>query len=721
MAAYIRQGDSHRGSGALSARALTTFVKAFGSLATGGLSNSSQDSLKSFSKKDLRENSTKISEVLALCLAALDLPNSPSDRLLHLAIAVDEINASDTPLLRGVGIAGNQINRLEAGFEKVEMESTYTIDELLELLRVAHSLGWKNDRMCKAILKVSEEDGIGPHVFARSLPYLKFVRPSEIEILQKAVELTKGRDAAQCLVQMVSMDALSSDLDECKRLLGTVLGNALSEVEVCKFTTQQLIAALMSGACTPSLSEQIFNSISERISTIGSSQIERISYDFHHHAMTHLSMKSRADMSSIRPKFIGSFVSPTVESLFRDQNLPPLCFAGSPSPGRDSLMTLLKLTRDLSDEHDPSRPRRSVPKNGFKAQLINHAVAATKLVSRDEMSAWDNDKSDRGSVIVANFFDTLAARAVSLSSSLTAAEIGVIMAAFSRVGVYHEFMMETLRSRLFVDRLIDEAQPSTIAAVCWSYVTFNRIEGDAASAIAERLRKLLQFGDVLQLNGHGFIGIIRYLSQLTSQENTGVLRRLVEVQLSTALVDMSASNLSALLVSFVDAHYPTEVNEADIIRQHVTSAVVSSLPWFSPRECVEVGKFYSEFIRCFGIGNQESTILAHCLGSSVVTECRDCDSIAIVLSCIASLSAAGHSGIPGCSLMKTRTIIGQLLRSLDSAEVGESAALVIARSCCAMKIRREKLQSRLMTILEAAGAMTPDLRDCFIELEINST
>ncbi|KAF4702920.1 hypothetical protein FOZ63_031415, partial [Perkinsus olseni] len=64
--------------------------------------------------------------------------------------------------------------------------------------------------------------------------------------------------------------------------------------------------------------------------------------------------------------------------------------------GANRARTLLKLTRDLSDERDPARPRRSVPKGGFKAQLIHHAIAATKLVGHDELSADANDRGKKG-------------------------------------------------------------------------------------------------------------------------------------------------------------------------------------------------------------------------------------------------------------------------------------------------------------------------------------
>ncbi|EER14294.1 hypothetical protein Pmar_PMAR029369 [Perkinsus marinus ATCC 50983] len=108
--------------------------------------------------------------------------------------------------------------------------------------------------------------------------------------------------------------------------------------------------------------------------------------------------------------------------------------------GASRARTLLKLTRDLSDERDVTRPRRSVPKGGFKAQLMHHAVAATKLVGQDELSNDEENPKSQISVVGANFFDTLAARVVSLSASLTIAEIGVLLAAFSKVGVYHDYM-----------------------------------------------------------------------------------------------------------------------------------------------------------------------------------------------------------------------------------------------------------------------------------------
>ncbi|EER06644.1 hypothetical protein Pmar_PMAR024205 [Perkinsus marinus ATCC 50983] len=62
--------------------------------------------------------------------------------------------------------------------------------------------------------------------------------------------------------------------------------------------------------------------------------------------------------------------------------------------GASRARTLLKLTRDLSDERDITRPRRSTPKGGFKAQLMHHAVAATKLVGQDELNnEEENPKS----------------------------------------------------------------------------------------------------------------------------------------------------------------------------------------------------------------------------------------------------------------------------------------------------------------------------------------
>ncbi|KAF4655909.1 hypothetical protein FOZ61_007289 [Perkinsus olseni] len=353
--------------------------------------------------------------------------------------------------------------------------------------------------------------------------------------------------------------------------------------------------------------------------------------------------------------------------------------------GANRARTLLKLTRDLSDERDPARPRRSVPKDGFKAQLIHHAIAATKLVGHDELSADAKDRAKKGqlTVVAANFFDTLAARVVSLSSSLTVAEIGVLMAAFSKVGVYHDHMMEVLKARLLVENLLREsAQPSAIAAICWSYLAFAKHDHDMVRAVHERLEDLFSTGKPLQLNGHGFLGIADFLCQFNDGEATSLTERLIEC---------------------------------------VNPAALKSMPWLSASEGIAVGQFYTHMASRSAPTEQEEQILSQCLGPSKVTACRDPEDIVKALSCIAGLSRLDSSnGVPGYSKRRARQTVGELLRSLESLgeEIDGQLANSIIMSCKSLKVRRETLLTTLRDRLMADGELDADVRQVLRDLEI---
>ncbi|KAF4685482.1 hypothetical protein FOZ60_006508 [Perkinsus olseni] len=392
--------------------------------------------------------------------------------------------------------------------------------------------------------------------------------------------------------------------------------------------------------------------------------------------------------------------------------------------GANRARTLLKLTRDLSDERDPARPRRSVPKGGFKAQLIHHAIAATKLVGHDELSADANDRGKKGqlSVVAANFFDTLAARVVSLSSSLTVAEIGVLMAAFSKVGVYHDHMMEVLKARLLVDHLLREsAQPSAIAAICWSYLAFAKHDHDMVNAVHERLEDLLSSGEPLQLNGHGFLGIVDFLCQFNDGVSTSLTERLIEVQLATAVPSLSPSNLSRLLGCFSRIEYPWASAGVDRVRLCVNPAVLESMPWLSASEGIAVGQFYTHMASRSAPTEQEKQILSQCLGPSKVTACRGPEDIVKALSCIARLSRLDSSnGVPGYSKRRARQTVGELLRLLESLgeEIDGQLANSIIMSCKSLKVRRETLLTTLRDRLMADGELDADVRRALRDLEI---
>ncbi|EER06645.1 hypothetical protein Pmar_PMAR024206 [Perkinsus marinus ATCC 50983] len=75
------------------------------------------------------------------------------------------------------------------------------------------------------------------------------------------------------------------------------------------------------------------------------------------------------------------------------------------------------------------------------------------------------------------------------------------------------------------------AQPSAIAAVCWSYLNFAKYDDDIFLAITDRLDELLSVGEgqPLQLNGHGFLGIMAFLGKFNGGRLTALIERLIEV------------------------------------------------------------------------------------------------------------------------------------------------------------------------------------------------
>ncbi|KAF4714219.1 hypothetical protein FOZ62_000966, partial [Perkinsus olseni] len=99
---------------------------------------------------------------------------------------------------------------------------------------------------------------------------------------------------------------------------GEVLDNALSTIEVAHLTITQILAALMSGACDGTRREEILAELAGRVSRVTIVQIERLSYDFHDHAMNHVEPAFRIEMSRRFREFAASCANNGVASAWRD-------------------------------------------------------------------------------------------------------------------------------------------------------------------------------------------------------------------------------------------------------------------------------------------------------------------------------------------------------------------------------------------------------------------
>ncbi|KAF4707426.1 hypothetical protein FOZ62_005016 [Perkinsus olseni] len=111
--------------------------------------------------------------------------------------------------------------------------------------------------------------------------------------------------------------------------------------------------------------------------------------------------------------------------------------------------------------------------------------------------------------------------------------------------------MEVLKARLLVDHLLREsAQPSAIAAICWSYLAFAKHDHDMVNAVHERLEDLLSSGEPLQLNGHGFLGIVDFLCQFNDGVSTSLTERLIEVGFYGPRDDLGIADFSRSRHSF---------------------------------------------------------------------------------------------------------------------------------------------------------------------------
>ncbi|KAF4745034.1 hypothetical protein FOZ63_022044, partial [Perkinsus olseni] len=201
MSTFIQGGDDGHVS-SLSPRALTAIICAFSSL---GHLDVGENPCQGMGQKEIRENSAKFTKLLTLCYGALEVSALSSEQLLQLVSRTASIHTDQQGLLRGVTIPKEHLDRLRDEIMEVSMETAYPTEALLTLLKSCHLLGWDKSRVCEAI---AAEGGLSPSIFVRSLPYLRLdgSHSSEAEIYRKALCSTSGREAAQCLVQVMSME-----------------------------------------------------------------------------------------------------------------------------------------------------------------------------------------------------------------------------------------------------------------------------------------------------------------------------------------------------------------------------------------------------------------------------------------------------------------------------------------------------------------------------------
>ncbi|KAF4714091.1 hypothetical protein FOZ63_016701 [Perkinsus olseni] len=201
MSPFIQGGDDGHAS-SLSPRALTAIICAFSSL---GRLDVGDNPCQGMGQNEIRENSAKFTKLLTLCYDALEVSTLSSDQLLQLVSRTASIHTDERGLLRGVRLPREHLDRLRGEIMEVSMETAYPPEDLLTLLKTCHLLGWDKSRVSEAIVA---ESGLSPSILVRSLPYLRLdgSHPSEAEICRKALCSTSGREAAQCLVQVMSME-----------------------------------------------------------------------------------------------------------------------------------------------------------------------------------------------------------------------------------------------------------------------------------------------------------------------------------------------------------------------------------------------------------------------------------------------------------------------------------------------------------------------------------
>ncbi|KAF4665068.1 hypothetical protein FOL46_003893 [Perkinsus olseni] len=355
MSTFIQGGDDGHAS-SLSTRALTAIICAFRSL---GHLDVGDNPCQGMGQKEIQENSAKFTKLLTLCYGALEVPTLSSDQLLQLVSRTASIHTDERGLLRGVRIPKEHLDRLRDEIMEVSMETAYantalihksltgvdcesqlhnyddrksyilcytlfvldmrrySPEDLLTLLKTYHLLGWDKSRVCEAI---AAEGGLSPSILVRSLPYLRLdgSHSSEAEIYRKALRSTSGREAAQCLVQVMSMEGDIPRHQDPAKLLREVLDNALSTLEVAHLSITQILAALMSGACDGTRREEILSELAGRVPRVTIVQIERLSYDFHDHAMNHVEPAFRVEMSRRFREFAASCPNHGVASAWRD-------------------------------------------------------------------------------------------------------------------------------------------------------------------------------------------------------------------------------------------------------------------------------------------------------------------------------------------------------------------------------------------------------------------